>query len=74
MRIFADDISVALGHKNKNKVIEIAKVIVTDYGFCCSFNVVPYSQALREEAMDEWHKYEKKACWVTFEFGGPLLR
>lgn len=46
------------GHK-----IECAKdfeVVVTDYGFCCSFNVIPYSQNVREEAMDDWHRYSNK--------------
>ena len=26
------------------------EVVVTDYGFCCSFNVIPYSTSIRKEA------------------------
>ena len=39
---------------------ESFEVIVTDYGFCCSFNVVPYSQAIRPAALDYWHQYENR--------------
>ena len=26
------------------------QVVVTDYGFCCSFNIVPYAQEIKDKA------------------------